>query len=81
MTKKEWNVATHALEQVAQNNGTTIEVVREEIKAAIAEAMKSDDQAVRDQWRFVPCSGEVPTPEEFIMYVANRVGRKQENRT
>lgn len=43
MTKKEWNVAKHALEQVAQYNGTTFEVVREEIKAAIAETMKSDD--------------------------------------
>ena len=73
MTNMERAIAVHALEQVARNNGTTVEEVRKEMRAMIAEAMQSEDPAVRDKWRFVPCSGSVPTPEELIIYASKQV--------
>ena len=73
MTNMERAIAVHALEQVARNNGTTVEEVRKEMRAMIAEAMQSEDSAVRDKWRFVPCSGSVPTPEELIIYTSKQV--------
>ncbi len=53
--------AERALELVAQNNGVTVEEVREEIAAAIslASAQPDDDH-----------SGTPPSPESLIAYAA-----------
>ena len=51
--------AERALELVAQNNGVTVEEVREEIAAAISLAQPDGDH-----------SGTPPSPESLIAYAA-----------
>ena len=78
MTTEEWAVARKSLMQVAIRNGKTLEEVRDDIKEMSAQTMNSEDKAIRDQWRFIPCSGKVPTPEEFIIYASKRVLSKND---
>ena len=62
------------LKKVARANGVTVREVKTEIQAAINEAWKNppDDAAVAYQ-RKVSCMGEIPTPDEFIRFMANEI--------
>lgn len=33
----------------------------------------SPDPVIKMRWKEIPCEGEVPTPEELILYLAERV--------
>lgn len=63
-------VAKRAMEQAALRFGVSYEEVRLEIEAAITAAMKAQDQSVRMQWEKIPRYGEMPTPDELIMYIS-----------
>jgi len=60
-------------EQIAREHGTTPEEVRREIQKSIDAAFDhpADDLAAY-RLRQIPCKGARPTPEEFIVYVAQR---------
>lgn len=59
-----------AIEKVAQANGRSVEEVRTEMEAAIQEGLSSTDPKVKEFWAQVPCEGEIPTPEEYIEFLA-----------
>jgi len=59
-------------EQIAKNNGITVEEVVKEMEIAIAEAYKNPTPAALA----IPCKGKIPTPEEFIKHVASEVQSK-----
>ena len=65
--------AEQALQTVAIRDGTTVEEVRKEIKLAMLAGLCNTDPAVQTKWKEIPCAGDVPTPEELITYVAEKV--------
>jgi len=74
--------AEAALREVAKQNHTTVEEVKKEILFAMQASMDNPDPAIQAIWRTIPCVGSTPTPEEFIVYIANRVKAQEalENR-
>ena len=65
--------AEQALQEVARQNNTTVEEVRKEIKLSMLAGLCNPDPAVQATWKEVPCAGEVPTPEELIEYIVNKL--------
>lgn len=65
--------AEKAIQEVAMREGITVEEVRKEMKKAMLVGLCSQDPAIQEKWKRVPCKGEVPTPEELITYMAENV--------
>jgi len=65
--------ARSAIKEIAKREGKSIEEIRAAIQESMDAAMASQDPAVQDMWKKIPCVGEKPTPEEFIEYVARKV--------
>jgi hypothetical protein len=59
----------------AQICGVSVEEVRQEINEAILEAMERCKLEGNNIWSRVPCSGEVPTPEELLIYLIQSTGK------
>lgn len=62
--------AEEAIRKTAEEEGMEVEEVRKEIQEAILIGIYNKDAVTRKKWRKIPCKGEVPTPEEFIEYIA-----------
>lgn len=60
--------AATALEDVARQEGVSVEEVYREIEWSIQEGWNHQDPFKRALFRQIPCVGEVPTPEELIAY-------------
>ena len=73
MDKKKLEVATKAIQKLAERDGVTVEYVRMQMKIAMINGLCSKEPKVKAYWQSIPCEGEVPTPEEFIAYTANVV--------
>ena len=65
--------AEQALQEVALRHGTTIEEVRKEIKIAMLAGMSNTNPAVQAKWREIFTADGVPTPEELIEYIVNKL--------
>lgn len=65
--------AKKALEQVAVVHNTTVAFVRRQINEAILMAKQSDEPQARRLFDEVPCFGEVPTAEEFVAFLAEKI--------
>ena len=65
--------AEEALQEVALRHNTTVEEVRKEIKLAMLAGLCNADPAVQAKWKEMPCIGEIPTPEELISYVVEKI--------
>jgi len=63
------------LKEVARKNGTTVEKAREEMQKAINEAWgkQERDSEIGINQQKIPHKGEVPTPEELIQYLAEKL--------
>ena len=51
----------------------TLQQVRLRIQEAMISGLLSPDPVIKMRWKEIPCEGEVPTPEELILYLAERV--------
>lgn len=71
--------AKDIIKQVARNNGVSEEEIRAEMKAAMMAGWNNPDPNVREMWSRIPCEGEMPTPEELIIWAAIEVTTKEEN--
>ena len=60
-------------EWLARRRNVTVEEMRAYISARIAEGWNSPDPAHREQWRRIPCAGDIPTPEEWLRYAVERI--------
>lgn len=69
--------AENAMKKIAEREGIPVESVRKHIQIAMLNGLCSNDPQVKAFWASIPRKGDVPTPEELIMYVS--VGIK--NRT
>ena len=76
MDSKKLRIAENALRQIAEREGTTVDAVREEIRAAIAMGRNDPSPAARAFWQSFPCEGCVPTPEEVILRLAEESRRR-----
>ena len=61
------------LNNVAEQNGVTVEEVKREIQAIIDELYDNDDPAIKAKWHCMTENGEKPSIEQLILYCANRV--------
>lgn len=70
--------ARRALKKVALKEGVSVDEVRHEIEIAINEAANSPDPKVRAYWDNISArKGRLPTPEEAVLLLADRVTKKQ----
>ena len=76
MDSKKLRIAENALRQIAEREGTTVDAIREEIRAAIAMGRKDSNPAARAFWQSFPCEGSEPTPEEVILHLAEAARRR-----
>lgn len=65
--------AVLVIQQIARREGTTPEMVRKHIQVAMLNGLISDDPKMKAQWERIPKAGEVPTPEELIVFLTQEV--------
>jgi hypothetical protein len=61
--------------KVARKHGVTVKEVKDEMQKALDYAYTNipDDGVTGAYQKQVPSKGEIPTPDEFIMYAANKI--------
>lgn len=62
-----------SIQQIAQREGKSPAEVRAAMQEAISAAFHSSDPATRARWAGCPRSGNVPTPEEFILWISGKI--------
>ena len=65
--------ARRAIEEVARREGKTVAEVRADMMEAIEEAYRTPDPNAQALWAQIPREGEIPTPEELIIWVGKRL--------
>jgi len=75
-TNEKLIVAENAIKKIAYREGVTTEYVRKQMKIAMINGLCSTDPEVKSFWDSIPRENEVPTPEEFIIYVSEVIKRK-----
>jgi len=66
-------IARNAIKQVALAHNETYEQVYADIEEALAAGRSSQKLEERAAWKEIPCEGDFPTPEEFILYAVERL--------
>ena len=61
--------------KVAKKHGVSVNEVKEEMQKALNQAYTNtpNDALTRVYQNQVPSKGEIPTPDEFIPYTANKI--------
>lgn len=67
--------AKNILKKIAMKNGISEEEVRMEIKKAIELAASNKDPKIHNKFNEIKCKGDIPTPEEVLVYLSNQCGR------
>lgn len=62
--------------QIAAQHGVSPEEVRNEIQAAIKAAAGNPDSAIQARWNALSTGGELPTPEDLILALAQEVKKR-----
>lgn len=60
----------------AKERNITVEEMKAIISARIEKGWNDPDPEKRAQWRIIPCAGEVPTPEEWLRYVVEKLEKE-----
>ena len=60
-------------ERLARERNITVEEMRAIILARIEAGMNDPDPEKRAQWERIPCTGKIPTPEEWLRYAVERI--------
>lgn len=63
----------HIFERLARERNITVDEMREIISARIERGWNDPDPVKRAQWERIPCAGEIPTPEELLRYVVEKL--------
>lgn len=63
----------HIFERLARERNITVEEMRAIISARIKKGWNDPDPEKREQWRKIPCSGEIPTLDQWLRYAVERV--------
>lgn len=78
LTKREVALksAGRVLVAMAAREGTTVEEIRKQIQIAMIAGMASEDPQVQAEWRRIPATGEVLTPEDVIAFYAGELSQR-----
>lgn len=60
-------------ERLARERNITVEEMRTQIAARIERGWNDPDLEKRVQWRKIPCTGDMPTPEEWLKYAVEQL--------
>ena len=60
-------------EKLARERNITVEEMKSVIADRIKTGWNDPDPEKQRQWRRIPCTGEVPTPEEWLRYAVERL--------
>ena len=71
--KAELKQATRAIEEIARREHKTVAQVRADMVEAMMSGWNNPDPQVQEMWKQIPCEGEMPTPEELIVWAKHRV--------
>ena len=63
----------HIFERMARERNISVEEMRAIISDRIEKGWNDKDPVKREQWRKIPCAGEIPTPDEWLSYVIKTV--------
>lgn len=63
----------HLFERLAREREITVVEMREIISVRIEKGWNDLDPKKRAQWRRIPCAGEIPTPDEWLKYVVEKL--------
>lgn len=63
----------HIFERFARDRGITVEEMRAVISERIERGWNDPDLERQAQWRKIPCAGEIPTPDEWLKYVVEKL--------
>ena len=63
----------HLFERLARERNITVEEMRVIISARIEKGWNDPDLEKRIQWRKIPCAGDIPTPDEWLRYVVEKL--------
>ncbi len=74
-TEKELKAAAGIITQIAREHHVPEEQVRSDMREAINAARNNPSPAVRAQWASFHYASAEPTPEEFILWMAARMGQ------
>lgn len=73
VSREALKTAKDIIKQVAQKEGVSEEEVRTEINKSIMMGWNNPDPKVHEIWTGIPCEGEMPTPEELIIWAVTEV--------
>lgn len=65
--------AEQIYQRVAVQHHTSVDNVKKEIKLAMIAGMCSQDPEIQKEWNEIPHDGEVPTPEELLIFLSGKV--------
>lgn len=57
--------------EVGKKYGKPAWEVKREIEFMIEDVLAQADEETRKKWAKIPCKGEIPTPEELIVYLVD----------
>lgn len=77
MDQNKKNMISEHLRTIADQEGITVDEVRNEIAYAISLAPKSKDPKTQNFWKQIPCEGETPTIEEIIDYIVTQLSAQK----
>lgn len=63
-------------ERLAHERNITVEEIRAIISVRIEKGWNDPDPEKRAQWRKILCAGEIPTPDEWLRYVVEKLQAK-----
>lgn len=73
MDKDRLILAQNAIKKIAKRDGVSVNYVRKQMKIAMLNGLSSTDPHIKRFWDSIPHEGEIPTPEELIIYIAEIV--------
>ena len=59
--------------RMAEERGITEEELKEQIQQRIIAGLNSPDPVRRKQWEAIPHTDDIPTPEEYIRYIVEKL--------
>lgn len=63
----------HLFERLARERNITVEQMRAIISARIEKGWNDPESGKWAQWRKISCEGEIPTPDEWLWYVVEKL--------
>lgn len=82
LDKEKLQIAEKAIQKIAIREGKSVDEIKQELQKAMFIGLYcSSDPAVHKHWEQIPHEGDMPTPEETIIFLAEQVKSRQKARS